>query len=304
MRVAALDLGTNTFLLLVAEVEHGRIVEVLHDEVRVVRLGQGVHENRRFHADALKRARECLYDYSQTIRRLGAERTKACATSAARDVANGQDLIQIGASVGIPIDIISGEREAELTFLGTISEKDRGPVMIIDVGGGSTEYIFGAENKIIARKSLDIGSVRLTEMFVSEHPIPAIEMAKMTGYVQDQIRAIREIAPRELASRVIAVAGTPTTLATLDQGMPFESDRVHGYRLPLGRIRSWVQQLAGLTVEERQKLAGMEPKRADVLVAGALVLMVSAQSFQAAELEVSIRGLRYGLARAMGDGLA
>lgn len=304
MRVAALDLGTNTFLLLVAEVEVGRIVRVIHDEARVVRLGQDVNRTHRFHPEALIRARECLRDYASVIRTHGAESVLACATSAARDVENREEFLQLGREFGIPIEVISGEREAELTFLGTIPDNLSSPIQIIDVGGGSTEFVLGDRNGIISRTSVDVGSVRLTEKWVTRHPIPALELKSMSDDVTkefeklDSIYESTKIDPSTV--RVIAVAGTPTTLATIDQGLPFESERVHGYHLSIQRLDHWIRRLADMTIEERQNLAGMEPKRADVIVAGAIVLKEAAKKLGANVLEVSVRGLRYGIARSLG----
>jgi exopolyphosphatase / guanosine-5'-triphosphate,3'-diphosphate pyrophosphatase len=296
MKVAALDLGTNTFILLVAEVESGRVTRVLHDEVRVVRLGQGVHKNRRFHPEALERARECFADFAKVIRSHQVHKTLACATSAARDVENGHELVELAADAGIPVKIISGEKEAELTFLGAVGDEAGEPVVIVDVGGGSTEYIFGDHRGLVARTSVDIGSVRLTELFVTSHPIPDSEVRQMDAYIQTKIDEAKAGFPDFSAAKLIAVAGTPTTLATLDQGRAFESDRVHGYELGVDRTKDWVDRLSRMSVEERRNLAGMEPKRADVIVAGAMILQKSAETLGALSMEVSIRGLRYGVA--------
>lgn len=305
MKVAALDLGTNTFLLLVAEAVQGKITSVIHDEVRVVRLGQGVHASKRFHPDALARADQCFADFAQIIKRIGVSRILACATSAARDVANGSELIDLGKKHGIPIEVISGEREAELTFLGTVRNEDGVPkdvikkvdLSVVDVGGGSTEIICGTVAGISSRQSVDVGSVRLTEMFVTAHPISLLELKKMTTYISKRI----EVAVKNMGTMpngpVIAVAGTPTTLATLEQGLPFETQRVDGFELSIDRLRHWVNILAGMTIEQRQKLAGMEPKRADVIVAGALVLLLTAEALGVKGVIVSIRGLRYGVAK-------
>ena len=298
MKVAALDLGTNTFLLLIAEVTNGAIQKVLHDEVQVVRLGQRVHENRRFHPEALKRADDCFTSFSRTIRSHGVEKILACATSAARDVTNGADLISLGDTHGIPIEIISGVREAELTFLGTIDDASSGPVRIIDVGGGSTEIISGEGKKLLSRTSVDVGSVRLTEIFVSRHPIPESELDQMRTYLTEKFSNAAGLA--DSRAKVIAVAGTPTTLATVEQGLAFESERVHGFLMSVERLKFWARQLAGMSVEERQGLAGMEPKRADVIVAGALTLLSAAETLGATTLQVSVRGLRYGVARTLG----
>ncbi|MES2964621.1 MAG: Ppx/GppA phosphatase family protein [Bdellovibrionota bacterium] len=302
MKVAAIDLGTNTFLLLVAEVMGGRIDRVLHDEARVIRLGQGVNQTKRLHPEALARAKECFAEFAHTIQKLGVDKVRAVATSAARDVENGSELIALGADFGIPIDIIPGEMEAELTFWGTFREDPKGPAVIVDTGGGSTEYILGGPDGIEERISLDIGSVRMTEMFVTRHPIPSAEMTKMTNFIRDQVSVLRgkfSVSGKNL----VAVAGTPTTLAAIDQGRAFESDLVDGHVLTLERLGEFVDTMVKMSVEERQKLAGMEPKRADVIVAGALILKSSCEALGATGLEVSVRGLRYGLARKLG-GLA
>jgi exopolyphosphatase/guanosine-5'-triphosphate,3'-diphosphate pyrophosphatase len=301
MRVAALDFGTNTFLLLIAEVESGEIKKVLHDEAVVVRLGQNVHETKRFHKDALARADECLDRFASTIQRFAPEKVLACATSAARDVTNSDELFKIASRYAIPLEIISGDREAELTFSGTINKAAQGSVALIDVGGGSTEFIVGSGVPgLKTRKSIDIGAVRLTELFVTKHPVDSSELAKMTQYIQNKILEVQNIFQTARFDRVIAVAGTPTTLAAIDQGLPFESNRVDGYVLSIEKLAQWIDQLAAMNLNDRMELAGMEPKRADVIVAGAMVLLAGAVALGAKELIVSVRGLRYGIARHLG----
>ncbi len=296
MRVAALDLGTNTFLLFIAEVNNGRIETVVRDEVRVIRLGQNVHESRRFHPEALGRAEACFSEFRGFIKAAKVDRTLAVATSAARDVTNGDELVKLAARFDIPVEIVSGEREAELTFWGTIKDEAQ-PILIIDVGGGSTEFILGDRTGLIARQSLDIGSVRLTEMFVSGHPIQAQEMAAMANLIQDRLQSIRGYFPSDEISVLTAVAGTPTTLAAMDLMAPYEAEKIEGHILTLAKLRNWVQKLANMTIADRQALIGMEPKRADVIVGGSLILMLSCQCFNARSVQVSIRGLRYGVAR-------
>jgi exopolyphosphatase/guanosine-5'-triphosphate,3'-diphosphate pyrophosphatase len=296
-RVAALDFGTNTFLLLIADVKDGEIKKILHDEVKVVRLGQGVHDSRKFHPEALERADQCLSGFSKKIAELKVDAVLACATSAARDVSNADELFKITKRYNIPLEIVSGDREAELTFMGTIAGSLKEPVAIVDVGGGSTEFIVGDAKGLRARQSVDLGSVRLTELFVTKHPIPAPELSEMSSYIQNKLSELKKLVSSARFDRVIAVAGTPTTIAAVDQGMPFETDRVDGYVLSLDRLRHWSEKMALMTVEERQKLAGMEPKRADVIVAGIMILMAGAAAIGAREIIVSTRGLRYGIAR-------
>lgn len=307
MRTATLDLGTNTFLCLISEVENGVINQVLEDQVRVVRLGQDVHKTRRLHPEALQRAEQCFKEFSQLITNHRPDRTLAFATSAARDVTNAKELFELGKKYQIPIEVISGDREAECTFLGTIDQKLSAPVAIVDVGGGSTEFIIGDASGIRFRQSLDIGSVRLTERFVTKNPLDNREQENLEHHLTHETSLLKSklaTLPIELKpKKVIVVAGTPTTLATLDMGLPFESEKVHGYKLTLSRIKEWSDRLAKLKVEERQKLAGMEPKRADVIVAGALCLYHSCKVFGVEEVEVSIRGLRYGIAKLISQGV-
>lgn len=299
MRIAALDLGSNTSLLLIAEVENGKLVRVLHDETRVTKLGQGVHNQRKFHPDALVRMDECLREYSRTIARQKCDKVLAVATSAARDVSNGPELLALGKMHGIPIHIISGDQEARLTFRGALCDRDSTEgIAVIDVGGGSTEIICEI-NGSPQGSSVNVGSVRLTELFVKSHPTP-----------DEQRRAVREYTVQALGradlpgaqiSEVVAVAGTPTTLAAMDQRIDFDERKVHGYKLKLAAIEAWADTLAALTVEQREKIPGMQPKRADVIVTGAEILANSIRALGKTEVTVSTRGVRFGAALAWQD---
>lgn len=297
MRIATLDLGTNTFLCLVADVEGGEVRRVLSDQARVVRLGQGVDKNRELHPEALARADACLREFAVEIgRHPGVERIIACATSAARDAKNGEELLRIGRKHGFDIEIISGEREAEATYWGAIGGQIDEPVGIIDVGGGSTEFIVGDSSGIRSRLSVDVGSVRLTETFVTTHPIPPSELLAMSDHLKSRLASVKGRIDSGTVGRFIAVAGTPTTVAAIDMAKPFDPHAVHGYRLSVSRLELWLERLAAMTVGEREGLPGMEPKRADVIIAGIMILHHAAMAVGATSLEVSVRGLRYGLA--------
>ncbi|MDX9730653.1 MAG: Ppx/GppA family phosphatase [Bdellovibrionales bacterium] len=301
-RIAGLDLGTNTFLCLIADFENGLLKEVIRDEVRVVRLGQGVHASRELHPDALARAEETFREFHGYIREAGCDRVLAVATSAARDVRNGQLLVELGQRYEIPIEIISGEKEAELTFAGALDPAWQGLTAVIDVGGGSTEIIFGDQSGVKHRFSADVGSVRLTEMFVTEQPIAKTQLEAMRMHVREVIcKAVRAgeeaLGGKPQIQQVVAVAGTPTTLAAVDSGRLFQADVIHGYSFTESRLEEWIQRLADLSVAERQALAGMEPKRADVIVAGAICVSESLKALEKTAFTVSIRGLRYGVAR-------
>ena len=296
MRVAALDLGSNTSLLLIAEVENGRLVKVLRDENNVTRMGQEVHARRRFHPDALARMEACLAQYGEFIRAAQCDKVIAVATSAARDVANGAELIDIGKRHGIPIHIISGPREAELTYRGALCDRSSTEhLAVVDVGGGSTEVI-GAYEGSPRGISIDVGSVRLTEMFLPDHPVGA-EALKALGQHIEKSFAGAQLDRLEI-TEVVAVAGTPTTLAALELGRPFSEEHVHRFRLELATIERWIQHLARLGVAERERLPGMQPKRADVIVAGAMILAGAMRALRKEAITVSTLGVRYGVALA------
>lgn len=167
MKVAALDLGTNSFLCLIAEVDQNKIKSIVSDQVEVVRLGQEVQQTKRFHPEALERAEKCLQNFRRTIDLHKPEKILAMATSAARDVSNAEELFYIGKKLMIPIEIIPGNKEAEITFFGSISGESIGSqeTAVIDIGGGSTEIILGSEKEIHFSKSVNIGAVRLTRCF-------------------------------------------------------------------------------------------------------------------------------------------
>lgn len=296
MRVAALDLGSNTSLLLIADVNGNGALKVVLDETRVTKMGQGVHASRKFHPEALQRMRECLTDYAAKIKEHGCEKVVAVATSAARDVSNGHELLEMGRELGIPIHIISGEREAQLTFRGAlVGRLETKGCAVVDVGGGSTEIIFQSADGPKG-KSIDVGSVRLTELLVTKQPLDGAGLHAISEYV----RAAFEKAELDAGpiTELVAVAGTPTTLAALDQRRAFSEDLVNGYKLSVETIEAWARKLAAMTIEERENLPGMQPKRSDVIVTGSLILAGAIRALKQWQVTVSTRGVRYGVALA------
>ncbi len=294
MRVAALDLGSNSFLLMICDVKESGLT-VLHDESVITRLGQGVHESRGFHPDALIRAEEAFKGFSKTIARFNVEKTTAVSTSAARDVKNGGDLISLGEKYKIPIRIIEGQKEAELTFLGATYDLESLPGLgVVDVGGGSTEIISKDKDNQIVGFSLDIGSVRLTEQFITKHPVSDKELLAVQTHVKAQLQAISPKLPKKI-NHLVATAGTPTTLACLINNEPF-SLKIHGQVLPLSVIETWLERLSQMSVKEREGLIGMPKGRADVIVAGMIILIETLRYYKKGELTVSTKGVRYGVA--------
>lgn len=302
MKVAALDLGSNTFLLLLAEVNAGKIEKVLGDHTRVVKLGQGVQQNKRFHPDALKRVEDCFLDYQNLILEFKPEKIMAVATSAARDAENKNDFFVLAEKYKIPVTIIPGSMEADITFQGaTCDFSDAEHKAVIDVGGGSTEIVGKGEDEKITGKSVDVGSVRLTEMFFPQQPPKPNEVKSLFEYAQKQFAEAKSFFPKQV-KEVIAVAGTPTSLACLELAQDYDESKVHKLKLTAKQIETWIDKMSAMTVEAREKIKGMPPKRADVLVAGGLILLAAMKSLDVEQVTVSTRGVRFGVALKLAQG--
>jgi exopolyphosphatase/guanosine-5'-triphosphate,3'-diphosphate pyrophosphatase len=290
VRVAAVDLGTNTTRLLVADVDDGQIREV-HRETRITRLGEGVDARRRLLPLPIARVRNALADYRATAERLGAERVLAVATSAVRDAENGEAFLgEIEWSYGFTTRLVSGDDEAQLTRRGVQPPPG---TLVVDIGGGSTELLLDAFHV-----SLDIGSVRFTERFVRTDPPDSRELEECARAVQAVLAERAAIAPE----RAIGVAGTVTTLAALDLGLDaYDRERVDGHRLSLEGARAQLDRLAALPLEQRREVPALEPERAPVIVAGAVILTETLAHFGLDAIEVSERDILDGIALAAAE---
>jgi exopolyphosphatase/guanosine-5'-triphosphate,3'-diphosphate pyrophosphatase len=276
--VAVIDIGTNTTRLLVAEIEEGHVVELERRTV-ITSLGQGVDASGRLAQEAMDRVAEAIAVYREVIDRLGAERVVALATSAMRDAENGpafRDYLK--ERFGIEPRTISGDEESRLTFLGaTSSRNDDRETLVIDIGGGSTEYVVGHPGRDPDfHTSTQMGSVRYTERFED---------------LEEMAAAVRETVPDVSVEQGIAVAGTATSLAAIDG-----AEQVHGYRLSLATCERLVAMLAAMPLEERRRVKGLHPDRAPTIVAGAVILTESMRVFGLAEIEVSERDILHGAA--------
>ncbi len=303
MRVAAIDIGTNTVLLLIAEVkESGGLVPVV-DRAEITRLGQGVDRARALAPEAVERTLRCLADYAAVIRAHGVDRTDVVGTSAMRDAGGPgekNEFVERAADIlGVAPRVVSGDEEASLAFAGGLLDLGlEGDVTAFDVGGGSTEIIRGrlsnGRAEVHERKSLDIGSVRLFERHVRSDPPSATETSVVRAFVLDQLLGL---APPPEGRPLVGMAGTVTTLAAVARGLdPYDPNRIHGMRLGAGEIASVGQRLGKLTVAERKTVAGLEPKRADVIPVGAIIVEAVVAWARAREVIVSDRGVRWGLA--------
>jgi exopolyphosphatase/guanosine-5'-triphosphate,3'-diphosphate pyrophosphatase len=301
MKVAIVDIGTNSTRLLIAEVRDG-VVEELDRRTTVTRLGEGLEASGRLSDVAMSRVSDALASYREAIDSHGAERVVAVATSAMRDAANGPDFRdEIQRRFGMDARTISGDEEARLTFLGATAGRDPGAAtLVIDIGGGSTEYVTGRPGADPDfHVSTRMGSVRHTERHLHHDPPTAAELAALA----EDARAIVETeVPADVREQVdagIAVAGTATSLAAIDQELdPYDPEKVHGYRLGEARCEQLVARLAALTVAQRRDLAGLQPDRAPTIVAGAVILLESMRAFGLDAIEISETDILHGAALA------
>lgn len=300
-RVAAIDCGTNSIRLLIAEPDGSGGLNDLKRRLEIVRLGQGVDATGEFHPDALRRTFAAVDDYAELIKKaeVPVEKVHFVATSAARDAKNrDRFLLGIKERLGVQADVISGETEARLSFMGALSRvtPDGEPVLVMDIGGGSTELITGsAAGELHSAISLDIGSVRVTERFLRQNPVADDDLERATTYV-DELLAGSGVDFDSIGTW-IGVAGTATTLAGVYLELErYDRERVHGARIPVPAIAELLNRLAGLTVEEIRALPSMHPGRADVITGGALVETRVAKRLHVGELIVSESDILDGIA--------
>jgi exopolyphosphatase/guanosine-5'-triphosphate,3'-diphosphate pyrophosphatase len=284
LRVGAVDLGTNSTRLLVADVEDGAVREVGRS-LRITRLGEGVDTRRLLLPTAVARVRNVLTDYRRALEQAGAERTLAVATSAVRDAENGEAfLAEIEWSYGFATRLLDGDEEAQMTWSGVTAGRALEPgTMIVDIGGGSTELIMADRHT-----SLDVGCVRLTERFA--------ENADAVGAY------VAGLLPDWNVQQAVGVAGTVTSLAALDLGLvEYEADRVHGHSLSALSIDVQLGRLASLPLDDRRRLPGLEPDRAPVIVAGAAILREILRRYGLGGIEASEHDLLHGAALAAAE---
>ncbi|HTO06180.1 MAG TPA: Ppx/GppA family phosphatase [Myxococcota bacterium] len=296
-RIGVFDLGSNTILLLVMAADGS----VIRDQARITRLGQGVFERGELAPDAIARTRAAVSEFAALARTDGVERLVAVGTEALRRARGGSQFLGELVRDGL-VDaarVLTGDEEAELTVEATRRSVE-GALAVIDVGGGSTEVAWReAAGAPIRGVSLPLGSVRLTEAHLPRHPIPAADLAALRDHVLVASDPLARALPGGLPANaaIVAVAGTATTLAALEQRLePYDPARVEGFAFERARLVQWIERLAHLGVPERRRLPGLEPGRADVIVAGLVCLEVALLRLRATRFTVSERGVRHGVA--------
>ncbi|WP_069162353.1 Ppx/GppA phosphatase family protein [Nocardia altamirensis] len=308
-RVAAVDCGTNSIRLLIADVgADGRLVDV-HREMRIVRLGQGVDATGSLAQEAIERTRVALADYVALMQKTGVVRVRMTATSATRDASNREDFFamaraELGTVVpGAEAEVISGDEEARLSFAGAIGElaSAEGPFVVVDLGGGSTELVFGDSDGVQAAFSADIGCVRITERCLPGDPPDAEQVGAAREFAAERLAAAFAAVPVDGAHTWVGVAGTMTTLAAVALDLPeYDSDKVHLTRLSLDQLRAVCDRLIAMSHDERAALGPMHPGRVDVIGGGAVIAEVLADELARragiSELVVSEHDILDGIA--------
>ncbi|MHB1050473.1 MAG: Ppx/GppA phosphatase family protein [Bacteroidota bacterium] len=298
MRIASIDIGTNTILLLIAQINADGTISPLHDEQVIARLGKGVDENRIISPDTFRRAESFLSQYKATCDQFRVDAIIAVGTSALRDARNNADFCSyILAQTGISIQILSGDEEAQWTYRGALSEftgrSDR--YTVIDIGGGSTELISGNHTGIQSAQSIDIGSVRITERFLRESPPADTSLAAAHEFIGSQLRSanIHDIG----GTFAIGVAGTVTTLAAMKTDIPLSRhNELSGTVLSLNDVQRIFEGLKGKNIDEIRHVPYMAPGREDIILAGILILMTVMETCRLDTINTGDRGLRFGIA--------
>jgi exopolyphosphatase/guanosine-5'-triphosphate,3'-diphosphate pyrophosphatase len=294
---ATIDVGTNTTLLLVARVDDAGAITVLDERAEITRLGRGIGAGGALGAEGVARTLDVLRGYAELARRHGAT-IAAVGTEALRRAPNGADFLDPAAAIlGAPVAVIDGAREAALTYRAAVesfpAEARAGTMIVVDIGGGSTEIVVADRGAVTFQTSLPLGSVRLTERHVRRDPPGRDELTAIALEVDAALAAVPWPAGEPT---VVGVAGTVTTLAAMALALAtYDPARVHGHDLTLVELDLQIARLERATQAQRERLVGLDPRRADVILAGAIILRRIAHAARVPAVRVSDRGIRWGL---------
>jgi exopolyphosphatase / guanosine-5'-triphosphate,3'-diphosphate pyrophosphatase len=299
-RFAFIDIGTNTILCLIAEIKNDGSFDVFDDLAEITRLGQGVHQTGRISPEGEERSLKVLQRYLERCKRLNVEKIIAVGTSALRDARNSAEVrARFEVQLGFDVRVISGDEEAEYAFLAVEQglPLNRRELLVVDVGGGSTEFVRGNAAGVVEAISIGVGSVRLTEQFLRSDPVQTEECEKMVIAIEKELtRLPNQWLKDDSILTLVGIAGTFTTLSAVEKKLVcYTHGEVHGSRLTLSEVRRQVALFQGKTIMERKAIPGLEPNRADVILAGACLIERIMTLFHSERVIVSDHGVRYGL---------
>jgi exopolyphosphatase/guanosine-5'-triphosphate,3'-diphosphate pyrophosphatase len=294
-KAAAIDIGTNTILLLIAGVDGGALKPLVEIET-IVGLGKGLHRSGVLSPEAMNRGYETLNQCLERCQRMGVQQIFAAGTSALREAKNaGEFLGRVKEKLGLSIEVISGEEEAHLTYLAVARglHESKGAILVADVGGGSTEFILGKGDQINRWVSLPLGSVRFTEQFLMSDPVQEEEWNRMEKEIH---RLFFDLPQSGVSPSMVAVGGTATTLASVELGLKeFNADKIHHFVLTKEALSNQLSLYRSRTIDERRKIPGLFRNRADVILAGGAILYFAMEESKCPSVLISCHGIRYGL---------
>jgi exopolyphosphatase/guanosine-5'-triphosphate,3'-diphosphate pyrophosphatase len=299
--VAAVDCGTNSIRLLIADIDTERTAATdIAREMRIVRLGEGVDRTGRLSPAALDRTMGALREYADLIARASPAAVRMVATSATRDAENAQEFVdRVKKVLGVAPEVVTGDEEARLSFIGATREltETPAPYLVTDIGGGSTEFVLGGPEGVSGGRSVDIGCVRMTERHLHGDPPSEAEIAAATADIDSALDVVAASIPAERAGTLVGLAGSVTTVGGIALGLPrYDSVLIHHSRIPAARVHEIATELLGQTRAQRAAIGVMHPGRVDVIGAGALVLDRIMIRFGCAEVLVSEHDILDGIA--------
>jgi len=298
LTLASIDIGTNTILLLVVQILPGGNMCILHEEEQIPRLGKGMGETGLLQPGAMGEAIKVLERYKEIATTHQADPILAVGTAVLRQASNAWEFIgRVQDALALNIRVLSEQEEARLSFLGALANKSspKGTILVIDIGGGSTEFILGEGKEYQQALSVDIGSVVLTEKFFPSDPVQSEELDRCAKFVRGKLISLKEKGLQKV-DHLIGTGGTVTTLAAVNQKLNlYDADRIDGYRLRGFHLGAMISEFASRTLQQRLSLPGLYPGRADVILAGAIILYEAMRLWEVKEVTVSHWGLRHGL---------
>ncbi len=290
MRVACIDIGTNSIRLLMTDFDGLKFTET-SKILEMTRLGKGVNETKQLDRDRIDASVAVIADYCEAASKFGAEKVYLMATSAVRDSTNAKVLIDaVRERTGQTIDVISGDDEAKVGFMGVLSGSNQPSetTLVIDIGGGSTELIIGDNKGILYAKSLNVGAVRMTDAYIHSDPVQTVETNAIRMFASEQVKSIIDVINDYKIDSVIGIGGTATTCATMQHEVTdYSRDKVHGLEVTLDEMIGLNRRLELATVEKRKHFLGLEEKRADIIYAGGLIVQVIMETFDIPKFSVS-----------------
>lgn len=289
MKVGAIDIGTNSMRLLIADYIDGKITN-REKSVNTTRIGQGVDENGHIREDAIQRNINALKEFALTCKEKKCEYIYCMGTSALRDSKNGDYFVSLAKKkTGIDLEIISGNEESNLGFKGVLEGlEDKKDILVIDIGGGSTEFIIGDRNGIKFTKSENVGALRMTEKFLKEDPISEIEFEDMSNFILDEIRDTLEYIKEKKIDKLIGIGGTITSLSAMNQELEvYSMEKIHNSSVSNEDIKIILQNLKKMTLSDKKTLKGLQPKRADIITAGVKILNIIMENLEIENIIVS-----------------